>query len=67
MKVSPIQAIASKKGFRFEFDEADNSYVLYDKATGLALMTYATITVKLITSEHKWREEFNKFRTEAYK
>lgn len=62
-----IEKIANIKGFRFEYNEADSSYVLYDKLTGLALMTYAPITVFLMVSEHKWREEFNKFRTEANK
>lgn len=56
-----LMKIADSKGLRLEYDQV-NGYVLYDKYSGQCLMTYATITIDLMTSDHTWREECNKLK-----
>lgn len=67
VKIETIQKIAKAKGLDFQFSEADNSYFVTDKLTGLCLMTYAPITVQCIVHADTWREEFNKLRAQSFR
>lgn len=67
IKLNTVQKIAKSKGLIFEFDESLQCYVLRDNITGMMLMEYANITVKLIVNVNIWREEFNKFRAQSFR
>lgn len=64
MLVSKAATIAKKKGFTLSFFDDEETYVLQDKRDGMVLMTYAPVTMRLIT-EQTWREECNKLRRSA--
>lgn len=64
MNISQAATIAKKKGFVLSFFDDDEIYVLQDKNDGFVLMTYAPVTMSLIT-EQTWREECNKLRRSA--
>ncbi len=67
IKLVTVQKIAKSKGLEFVFDDSLQCHVLRDRVTGLMLMEYANVTVSLITNVNIWREEFNKFRTQAFR
>lgn len=67
VSVATIKKIANRKGLIFEFNEADQSFVMLDKKTREVLMVYANVTISLITSEKIWREECNKLKSQAFR
>jgi hypothetical protein len=67
IKFSTLQKIAKSKGLEFVFDDSLQCYVLRDNITGMMLMEYANVTVRLITNVNIWREEFNKFRAQSFR
>lgn len=64
MIITKAAAIANKKGFSLSFFDEEEIFVLQDKRDGFVLMTYAPVTLNLIT-EQSWREECNKLRRSA--
>jgi hypothetical protein len=67
VRVTTIQKIAKRKGLVFEYNETHNIYVMRDKLTNECIMTYAPVTVALITSDKVWREECNKLKTSVFR
>lgn len=67
VSIDTIKAIAKAKGLIFEFNEADQSYVMLDKITREVLMVYANVTISLITGEKVWREECNKLKSQSFR
>lgn len=67
VSAATISKIAAARGLIFEFNKADNCFVMLDRKTRDVIMTYATITVSLISSEKVWREECNKLRVQAFR
>ena len=63
LKISTMQRIAKSKGLRFAWNDNSKSYMMYDAKTGDMLMEYANITIALMTSDVKWRQECNKLKS----
>lgn len=66
MDIQLAAKIANKKGFILSFCDSDESYVLQDKRDLMPIMTYAPVTMHMLT-EHAWREECNKQRVNSEK
>lgn len=67
VSVATIKKIANDKGLVFEFNKADQSFVMLDKKTREVLMVYANVTIGLITNEKVWREECNKLKSQVFR
>lgn len=67
VSITTIKKIANGKGLVFEFNEADQSFAMLDKKTSEVLMTYANVTISLITNDKIWREECNKLKSQAFR
>lgn len=63
LKMSTMERIAKSKGLRFAWNDKSKSYMMYDAKTGDMLMEYANITIALMTSDVKWRQECNKLKS----
>lgn len=62
LSYSLLQKIARSKRLRFTWNEKTKTYIMYDAKTDIVMMEYSPITISMLVSERKWREECNKLK-----